>query len=400
MKGNALIGQSGGPTAVINASLSALIRECRAAQEIGRTLGMRFGIEGFLNEQIVDLDREQESVVTGLKHLPSSALGSCRYKLSDKDLPKVRALLEKYGIRWLFLIGGNDTMDTIHRIEAFCRGNGYELRGIGVPKTVDNDLYGTDHSPGYGSAGRYTALSVQQAGCLARDMQKVDRYVIYQTVGREAGWLAASAALAKKEEDDAPHLIYVPERPINRERFLSDTEKAVKTYGWVSIVCGEGIVWEDGSPVSGADSQDKFSNVEFGAMGGRSAAMNLHQLLKEETGYRGEFQVTESLSMCAADRVSETDREEAFRCGEEAVRLACAGESGKMVSIKRVSSDPYEVDYGSSPLSETAVRAKPLEDGFISKKGNFVSPSFYLYARPLIGALPEYTRPAYHRYSS
>jgi 6-phosphofructokinase 1 len=227
-------------------------------------------------------------------------------------------------------------------------------------------------------------------------MQKVDRYVIYQTVGREAGWLAACAALAKKEEDDAPHLIYVPERPLNRGRFLSDAEKAVKSYGWVSIVCGEGIVWDDGEPVSGADSKDKFSNIEFGAMGGRSAAMNLHQLLKEETGYRGEFQITESLSMCAADRVSDTDREEAFRCGKEAVRLACAGESGKMVSIKRLSSDPYNVEFGCSPLSESAVRAKPMEESYINREGNFVSTGFIDYARPLIGALPEFPRLAYH----
>ena len=321
MKGNAIIGQSGGPTSVINASLSGIVEAAKESSQIGRVLGMRYGIEGFLQEQIIDLGAESPETIRGLKSTPSSALGSCRYKLQDSDLPRVLELLQKYDIRYVFLIGGNDTMDTIARLEAHCRQQGYELRGVGVPKTVDNDLFGTDHTPGYGSAAHYVALSVQQAGRLAGDMQKVDNFVIHQTVGRDAGWLAASSALARKRPGDAPHLIYIPERPIDREQFVADAKECIRQYGYVSIVCGEGIVWTDGTPVSASTSTDKFANVEFGAMGGTSAALVLHRILSDAEltgtagGMRGEFQITESLPMSAIDRAVKIDLEEAYQCG-------------------------------------------------------------------------------------
>ncbi|MCX5637024.1 MAG: 6-phosphofructokinase, partial [Planctomycetota bacterium] len=160
LKGNAIIGQSGGPTSVINASLAGIITAAKEFEGVERTLGMRFGIEGFMAGNIVELDKEPAEVINGLKRTPSSALGSCRYKLADDDLPVILDILRKQDIRYVFMIGGNDTMDTIHRVEKYCRGRGYELVGVGVPKTVDNDLWGTDHTPGFGSAGRYVALSV------------------------------------------------------------------------------------------------------------------------------------------------------------------------------------------------------------------------------------------------
>lgn len=392
LKGNAVVGQGGGPTAVINASLCGVIEACREQTQVARCLGMRFGIEGFLEDRLIDLDAEAEGTIAGLKTTPSSALGSCRYKLQDADFPRLLQVLRRHDIRFFFYIGGNDTMDTIHRLEAYCRTQGYEMVGVGIPKTVDNDLYGTDHTPGFGSAARYVAISVKQAGILARDMQRVDQFVIFQTVGRSAGWLAAASALAKTAEEDAPHIILLPERPFDRDRFLAAVKQARDRFGWCSVVCGEGITYPDGTPVSAATVTDRFSNVEFGAMGGTSAAMMLHRMIGNEFGWRGEFQVCESLQMCAADRVSDTDREEAYACGRRAVELAVQGVSGKMVSIRRTSQDPYRWTLDTAELSEVAVRAKPMPDEFIHPDGNFVTEAFLQYARPLVGPLPDYIR--------
>jgi 6-phosphofructokinase 1 len=188
---------------------------------------MRYGIEGFMTENVIDLAAESDAAVKGLRTTPSSALGSCRYKLKDPDLPKVFNMLKKYNIRYIFLIGGNDTMDTIHRISDYAKKNNFDVIGVGVPKTVDNDLFGTDHTPGFASSAKFMALSVMQAGILARDMQKVDQFVIFQTIGREAGWLAAASALGKKSPDDAPHILCLPERKFEQQEFLDVRRQAV-----------------------------------------------------------------------------------------------------------------------------------------------------------------------------
>jgi 6-phosphofructokinase 1 len=391
MKKNAIIGQFGGPTSVINSSLCGLIQEGFKSEKIESVLGMRFGIKGFMKDKIFDLGKENPQVIEGLRQTPSSALGSCRHILKDEDFPLIMKQLKKYNIRYFFLIGGNGSMDTIRRIEKCCSENNYKLNGIGIPKTVDNDLCGTDHAPGFASAARYVCLSVQQAGRLARDMQSVDKYVILQTVGRNTGWLAASAALAKKKAADAPHLIYIPERPLSRKRFISNIKECIKKYGWVSIVCGEGILWKDGTPVASLQVQDNFSNIEFGAMGGGSAALNLHKIINQETKYRGEFQITESLSMCAIDRASKVDLEEAYACGVKAIKLAEEGVSGVMVSIHRVSSSPYKVELKTVSLDEVALHIKPMDDKYINAQGNFVTDEYIKYIKPLVGELPSYS---------
>ncbi len=391
LKGNAVIGQSGGPTCVINSSLAGVVESAGESKCIEQMLGMKFGIEGFMQEQLYDLSSQPDSVIAGLKTTPSSALGSSRYKLKDEDFPRIKEILEKNNIRYLFLIGGNDTMDTIHRIEEYCRKEKYELRGIGIPKTVDNDLFGTDHTPGFASAARSNILNVKEAGVLARDMRKVDQFVIYQTIGRDAGWLAASTALAKKDPSDAPHLIYCPERPFNVDNFVKDAKKCVETYGWLSVVVSEGLLYEDGTPVSASMSKDKFNNTEFGAMGGASVAINLHSILSEALdNARGEFQITESLVMSAIDRAEPVDLEEAYQCGKEAVRLALQGESGLMVTIDRISANPVRFQLGKAPLETVAVRAKILPDDYINKEGNFVTEKFIDYMKPLISELPEF----------
>jgi 6-phosphofructokinase 1 len=392
LQGNAIIGQSGGPTTVINASLCGVVQAWLDTRASGRVLGMRYGIDGFMRGEVIDLGREDAATRESLRTTPSSALGSSRHKLRDADFEPILAMLRKHDIRYFFLIGGNDTMDTIHRVEAYCRGKGYPLVGVGVPKTVDNDLFGTDHTPGFGSAARYVAISVKQAGMLARDMKRVDQYVIFQTIGRSAGWLPASAALARSAEDDAPHIILLPERPFDRRRFLAGVKACYDKHGWCSIVCGEGICYADGTPVSASTTTDTFKNVEFGAMGGTSAAMMLHRMIGDAFKWRGEFQVCESLPMCAADRVSPPDLEEAFACGQRAVELAAQGTSGVMVCIVRQSSSPYRWSLGTVPLAEVAVRAKPMPDEFIAPAGNDVTPAFFEYLRPLAGPMPEYAR--------
>ena len=394
--GNAIIGQSGGPTSVINASLAGVVQTALRCDTITHIYGMRYGIQGFMERNIIDMGKEDASTIEGLRRTPSSALGSCRKKLTDEDLPAILQLLRDYNIRYFFLIGGNDTMDTIQRIEAYSRDQGYELWGVGVPKTVDNDLYGTDHTPGYGSAGRYVAMSVKQSGLLARDMKRVDPFVIYQAVGRDAGWLAAAAALAKECAEDPPHLIYTPERSFSRERFITDVRQCYDQYGFCSIVCGEGIHFEDGTPVSASDTKDRFNNIEFGAMGGTSAAMALHRMIAEELDLRGEFQVVESLQMCGMDRASEVDLEEAFAVGARAVDLATAGTSGVMVSIQRKSDLPYSSELTTAALSEVAVKAKPMPPEYLNEAGNFVTQAFIDYARPLIDELPYYVNLANH----
>lgn len=392
LKGSAIIGQSGGPTSVINASLAGIIDAAREFEGIEKILGMRFGIEGFMAGDMIDFGKESAETITGLKHTPSSALGSCRHKLTDAELPRVLDMLRQSDIRYFFLIGGNDTMDTIHRVEEYAKEQGYELIGVGVPKTVDNDLFGTDHTPGFPSAARYIALSVMQAGILARDMQKVDQFVIFQAIGRDSGWLTAAGAAGKKSQADAPHILCLPERSFERDKFLGDVKRCYDEYGWVSVVCGEGITFADGSPVSASQAADKFDNVEFGAMGGVSAAMALHRMISDEFGFRGEFQITESLPMSAADRASPLDFEEAYMCGQAAVGLTKEGKTGLMVTLEREQDSEYKCTTGTIPLGEVAVKAKPMPDEFINEEGNFITEAYLDYLLPLLGELPDYAK--------
>ena len=390
LKGNAVIGQSGGPTAVINSSLAGVIDAARRSAPIGEIYGMSYGIEGFMAEKLINLGRQPESVIKGLRQTPSSALGSSRHRVTDEDFGIIISVFRKFNIRYLFLIGGNDTMDTINRIENYCKKIGYDLIGVGIPKTVDNDLFGTDHTPGFASAARSNILNVMQGGVLARDMQKVDRFVVYQTIGRDAGWLAAATVMARKKEGDAPHLIYTPEYVFDSEKFLNDVESCINKYGWVSVVCGEGLKYHDGTPVSASETKDRFSNVEFGAMGGSSVGLNLHGMISNRFNFRGEFQITESLIMSDFERSSGIDNEEAYRCGIEAIKLAESGESGFMVTIDRISNNPYTVKYGKAYLKDVAVNARPMPAEFFNNKGNDVSPLFIDYIKPLIGDLPEF----------
>jgi len=390
--GNAIVGQSGGPTCVINSSLVGVVESALKSKKIDTIFGMRFGIEGVLNNKLLDFSKVELSVLKKLKQTPSSALGSTRLKLQEEHFGPILKQLKKKNIRFFFMIGGNDTMDTIHRIVEYANEHGWEMSGVGVPKTVDNDLFGTDHTPGFPSAGRYVAMSVLQGGLLAKNMQRVDQFSVFQTVGRSAGWLPAAAACARRKAGDPPHIILLPERPFIHEEFLALVKKTQAKHGFVSIVCGEGITNPDGSPVSASQTKDRFANVEFGAMGGTSAAMILHRIISDEFGWRGEFQVCESLQMCAADRAVKLDYKEAYACGKQAVKLALQGKDGVMVTLDRVSktNQPYRTEFGTEPLKNVANHERPMPDRFIAKSGMDVTKAFMNYVTPLIGELPVY----------
>jgi 6-phosphofructokinase 1 len=395
LKGNLLVGQSGGSTSVINGSLAGVMDEAAKHDCVRGIYGMRFGIEGFMEEKIVDLREQPPGTTEALRRTPGSALGSSRHKLRDQDLAPILALLKKYDIRRLLLIGGNDTMDTIHRLEAYARENGWEMHGVGVPKTVDNDLFGTDHTPGFATAARNVAISVMQSGIIARDMERVDPILVQQFIGRDAGWLSAAAALARRQEGDAPHLIYLPEVPFSWERFRADVRRVYKKYGWVSIVNGEGVADENGKPVSygtAAEVRDKFGNVEFGSTGGVSAARELFLAATKELGLRGEYQQPESLPLCGADRPAPYDAAEAYESGRQAVRLTIEGRGGVMVTIVRESSTPYRAGFGTIPLKEVAIKNRRMPREMINVEGNDVTQAFLDYARPLVGDLPQYGR--------
>ncbi len=392
-KGNLVVGQSGGPTSVINGSLAGVVTEAKKQKGIKKIFGMHFAIEGLMKGELLELNRLSPAIINKLRNTPSSVLGSSRLKLKEDHFPAILDVLKKNDIRYFHMIGGNDSMDTINRVEQYCRKEGYDLYGIGVPKTVDNDLFGTDHTPGFPSAARYTALSVLQSGILAHDMRHVDQFVVYQSIGRDAGWLTASSVLGKKDEADAPHILVLPERPLNRDKFLAKVDETYRRHGFVSIACGEGAVFENKTPVSASCIKDKFGNIEFGAMGGTSAAMALHRMIADNfKGWRGEFQITESLPMCAADRMSAIDKKEAFELGRAAVKLAASGKTGLMTSLVRVKNKPYTVKIESVLLSEVAVRSKPMPDSMITADGFMVNNTYLDYLKPLIGPIPDYAR--------
>ncbi|MCF0235082.1 MAG: diphosphate--fructose-6-phosphate 1-phosphotransferase [Thermoguttaceae bacterium] len=413
-QGNAIVGQSGGPTSVINSSLCGVVQGCFelgqkfADSKIDKVFGMQYGVEGFMQDKLIDFATIDPATIEGLKRTPGSALGSCRHKVQEADFPIILEQLKKYNIRYYFLAGGNDTMDTICRVEKYCKAQGYDLRGLGVPKTVDNDLFATDHTPGFASAARFNAISVKEAGVLARDMKKVDQYVVFQTIGRDAGWLCAATACAKVDPEDAPHIILVPEVAFDYDRFIAKAQETLDKYGFVSVVCGEGIRDKNGVVVSSLDADgneikkeatlDKFGNQELGAMGGASVALALHAMLKKRLkradgkDVRGEFQIPESLPMCAADRADATDIQEAWMCGRRAVELALQGQSGVMVTMNRVSNNPYKIELGTAPLDAVAVEAKPMPAEYVDAENLFVTEACLEYLRPLVGELPKFVK--------
>jgi 6-phosphofructokinase len=384
MKGNLLVLQGGGPTAVINSSLKGVIEKASEYPGIEGIYGVKFGIEGLFSEDFIDLKKVPGTVISGLAYTPSAALGSCRRKVLEKDYPVILEKLEKHNIRFFFNIGGNDTMDTCNKVYLSANKSGYDLRVIGIPKTIDNDLEHTDHCPGFGSAARYVAVSAME---LAYDVKSLPIHVcIMETMGRNAGWLTAAASLARTSPDTGPHLIYLPERPFDKEVFLEDIRIIRKDVKGVLVVVSEGLTNKDGSPVADAGFVDGFGHKVPGGV-----AQVLSTMIMNELGIKSRSEKPGLLGRCSIALQSPVDRLEAENIGRYAVQCAVDGNTGYMVSIKRISNNPYKSELYLVPLEKVANAEKKFPAEWINERGSGISRDFYEYCLPLLGEpLPQY----------
>jgi 6-phosphofructokinase 1 len=390
-KGNLLVGQSGGCTAVINSSLAGVVEAALGGAPIGEIYGLRHGIEGLLRGELLDLRAEPGDLWPRIRRTPSAALGSGRYKLREEDLDRILGELRRLQVRYFLYIGGNDSADTAHRVGAAARRAGYDLRAIAVPKTIDNDLPHTDHTPGYGSIARFVATVTQEAGLDTEAMRRVDPVKLIEVMGRDAGWVAAAAALGKERPSDAPHLIYLPERPVSRERFLRDVRVCYEAHGYVVAVVPETVRDESGEPLARTDPV--FSRDAFGHRYLSGASSYLADLVARELGLRARFDKPGTIQRMNMALASEVDLQEAYDAGAHAVRSALAGETDRMVTIERVSDEPYRSRPGLVELEKVANLQKLLPDEYIAPAGNHVTEAFHRYALPLIGGqAPTYPR--------
>ncbi len=386
---NAIVGQSGGPTAVINASLAGVYETCK---NFGiKTYGMKNGIAGLLKEHLVDL----ETVLPGeleielLKRTPSSYLGSCRYKLknadeNDADYVEIFRILEKFNIGYFFYIGGNDSMDTIAKLSAYAQKIGSEIRFIGVPKTIDNDLAVTDHTPGYGSAAKYIATVMKE---IIHDISVYDTksLTIVEIMGRNAGWLTAASALSTGEDCAGPDLIYLPEIPFDMEEFLTRIQTLQETKKNLIIAVSEGIKTKDGRYVCelSADETvvDAFGHVKLTGVG-----RFLENLVAQRLKIKVRSIELSTLQRCAGHLTSRTDVTEAYQAGGAAVPAALGGNTGKMVVLKRLSDTPYQCTTDLYPIGEIANLEKTMPLSWIDVENLQMKQEFLDYARPLIQA--------------
>ncbi len=392
LKGNALFAQSGGPTAVINSSISGAIQEAGKHKEITNMYGSINGILGVLNENMIDLNKESKKNIELLRFTPSSALGSSRHKLkTEEDFNKLLNVLKAHEIRYFFVAGGNDSMDTANKVHKLAIAEKYELRVMGLPKTVDNDLPVTDHCPGYGSVSRWLALAVRDAGLDTEAIYTSDTIKIIETMGRNAGWITASTALARQKENDAPHLILLPEIPFNQDKFITEVEKVYKKLGYAVITCCEGLKDESGEYLTASKRNidtDKFGHKQLGGVGETLVSIIADKLkLKARCDKPGTIQRVSGIAQ------STTDREEAYISGAMAVKHAVLGKNGYMVTLVRESDAPYKCGTGISELDNIANKERKVPEDFINANGTWVTEKFLKYITPLIGEpLPEYAR--------
>lgn len=383
LEGNCLVAQSGGPTSVINASLAGVVTEALNHECIEEIYGGLNGVLGILNEQIIDLAAESQQNIRGLRYTPGAALGTCRYKLKkQEDFDRVLQVFEAHNIRYFFYAGGNDSQDTADKISKLAQERGYELRVIGIPKTIDNDLVTTDHTPGYGSVIKYIATTVKEIAADNAGMGQHDLVQIIEVMGRSAGWIAAGAALAKRRDEPnaAPHLIYLPEVAFSAEKFIADVQHVLQKEKYCVVVVGEGLVDADGNFVS-TDSAgaDAFGHSQLGGAG-----EYLRSLVEEGLQVKARSVKLGMAQRAAVHCSSQTDNDEAFMAGQAAVKAAIAGETDKMVTLLRSDSDGYVCETGLAPLSEIANGVKKLPENWINEDGVSMNYNFYKYAQPLI----------------
>lgn len=381
MRNVLVLAQSGGPSPVVNASLAGALSEARKQGVFHAVYGLAHGVEGVLREDLVDLTHLDAAALDELARTPGAALGSSRYKIAEADYTRWRDVFRAHDVGYFAYIGGNGSMYVCHRLASLDP----DLRVIGVPKTVDNDLALTDHAPGYGSAARFLALAVRDTGRDIEAMQTFEDVVIIEAMGRHTGWLAAGAALLKQAPDDAPHLVYVPEVPFSEDSFLDDVTRVHDRLGYVFVVVAEGITGADGRLVGqrGAPTDALGRVVPSLATGAGTA---LGDLIRDRLGLKARVLRPGLIGRALTSCVCDVDRQEAWQVGAAAVERLAHGESGHMVTLDRTSETPYAVTLGSAPLLDVAGHEKPLPRAFMDDAGTMVSDAFRRYAEPLIGA--------------
>lgn len=395
---NLLVAQSGGPTSAINATLAGVIKRANEGG-VDKILGARNGIEGVFLEKFVDLTEKakEEGFLTRLALTPSSALGSCRYKIKQDDFEKIVEVFRKHEISYFVYIGGNDSMDTVYQLSKYIAECGIEdIKVIGAPKTIDNDLFGIDHCPGFGSAAKYIATIFSE---LERELAVYDleNILIVEMMGRNAGWLTAAAALAE-QKGNIPYLIYLEEVNFSFEKFIEDIKEARTHSKQIMVAVSEGIHLEDGRYISDIGKEnvalDAFGHAQPGGV-----SKILENLVKNEIGCKTRAIEVSLLQRCAGHLLSATDLDESVKLGHHAADMAIQGESGRMSSLTRVSDSPYTVEYVSTDIAEVANREKKVPREWIKTSQNGVTKEMIAYLLPLIqgemssefeGGLPSY----------
>ena len=401
LKGACIFGQSGGPTSVINASVYGVIDTALKNPNITRVLGAEHGIKGVLNDRLFDMGQEDPAELELLKYTPSSALGSCRYKLADPDVDdtdyqRILEIFKKYNVRYFFYNGGNDSMDTCNKISKYMQKVGYECRIMGVPKTIDNDLNGTDHCPGFASAAKYIATSCAEVWQDAH-VYDTGMVTIIEIMGRHAGWLAGSAALASLT-GCGPDLVYLPETDFDMDRFLSDVKAVYDKTGKCMVAVSEGIHYADGTFVSEAKTSatDGFGHAQLGGL-----ASMLAETVKQKLGAKVRGIELSLLQRCGSHLASKTDVEEAYLAGQAAVEAAAEGFTDKMVAFQCTRDGSYACKTVLEPLNIVANFEKKVPRAWINEAGNGVTQEFIDYVLPLIqgetdapkeNALPRFAR--------
>lgn len=384
---NCLVAQSGGPTTVINASLAGVISRAMESGDIQTIYGAVNGIQGVLEEKFLNLSEiflQKEGSIELLKNTPAMYLGSCRYKLDDyyenrSDYITIFNIFKKYHIKYFFYIGGNDSMDTVAKLSAYANSTSFDIRILGIPKTIDNDLMCIDHTPGFGSAAKFIASSILE---VAHDTYIYDTksVTIIEIMGRNAGWLTASAALARNQYSTAPHLIYLPEKPFSIGGFLSDVKKQLFLRKHVIIAVSEGVRDQEGSYISAeAGITDQFGHVMLSGTG-----KYLEGLVQNTIGCKVRSIELNVLQRCASHASSLTDINESFALGEYGVTAALEGHTSQMVTLTRISNHPYTVEYGIASIDKIANFEKTVPAEWINQEGNDVSEEIINYVRPLI----------------
>ncbi len=400
---NAFYAQSGGVTAVINASASGVIEAARQhPAEIGTVYAGRNGIIGALTEDLIDTSIETAEDIAALRHTPSGAFGSCRFKLKGLEENKLQyqrliEVFKAHNIGYFFYNGGGDSADTCLKVSQLSERMGYPLQAIHVPKTVDNDLPITDCCPGFGSVAKYVAVSMREASFDVASMCKTSTKVfVMEVMGRHAGWIAAAGGLAADENCDLPIVILFPEIDFNQANFLAKVDAMVKKYGYCSVVVSEGVHGEDGKFLSDQGVRDAFGHAQLGG-----AAPVIANMVKEALGYKFHWAVADYLQRAARHIASKTDVEQAYALGQKAVELALAGKNAVMPTVERISEQPYRWQIGVAPLSEVANIEKMMPRNFISEDGFGITTACRTYLEPLIAGedyppfkngLPQYVQ--------